>query len=288
MNEVVNKVVVKLSEVFDPESIGNLLASGIVNLLVLIAVFASFYLLWRLLHWVLQPAFQRSSMDETTTVFVNSLLKYGILILGLVTALDSAGVQTSAVLASLGIVGLTIGFAARDSLSNLISGLIIFLDRPFVIGDLVEIDGRYGEVERITLRSTRIVTVDGKMLAVPNVDVVNKTVTSYTNYPHLRIDIPVTIGVSEDVDKCREILLGLVKNNPVYIDEPEPRVAVQELNDYNTLLELKVWIDNERNHIRERDKLREDIFNAFNSANIDMPYETIQLAPFQMEMQKRN
>lgn len=288
MNNILNDVVSRLSEVFDPETIGALLASGIVNLLVLILVFSAFYILWRIVHWATQGFFNKSSLDKTSRVFINSLIKYGILIMGFVTALNSAGVETSAVLASLGIVGLTIGFAARDSLSNLISGLIIFLDRPFVIGDLVEIDGRYGEVHRITLRSTRIVTVDGKMLAVPNVDVVNKTVTSYTNFPHLRIDIPITIGVNESISRAREIMLGLVEENPDYMSEPPPRVTVEELNDYNILIKLKVWIDNERGHIPERSGLREQIFNAFNEAGIEMPYETFQLAPFKMEMQKRN
>ena len=283
INKIFESVTGKLADVFDPETIGTLLANGIISLFVILAVFFIFYLLWKILHWVLQPIFNRSNMDETTTIFANSLIKYGILILGLITALDSVGIKTSAVLASLGIVGLTIGFAARDSLSNLISGIIIFLDRPFVIGDLVEIDGNYGRVDRITLRSTRIVTVDGKMLAVPNVDVVNKTVTSYTNFPHLRLDVQVTIGVKENIDKARNILLDLVSNQHLYMDEPAPNVVVRELNDYNVLLELRVWIENEREHLQESFKLREEIFNAFNRNNIEMPFETIQLAPFRME-----
>ena len=83
-------------------------------------------------------------------------------------------VDTSAALASLGIAGLTIGFAARDALSNLISGILIFIDRPFVVGDLVEIEDHYGKVSAITLRSTRIITSDGKMLAVPNAEIINQ------------------------------------------------------------------------------------------------------------------
>lgn len=283
IQQIFNNITRKLGEVFDPETIGTLLAGGIINLFVILAVFFSFYLIWKVLHWILQPIFQKSKMDETTTIFTNSLIKYGILILGLITALDSVGIKTSAVLASLGIVGLTIGFAARDSLSNLISGIIIFLDRPFVIGDLVEIDGRYGQVHRITLRSTRIVTVDGKMLAVPNVDVVNKTVTSYTNFPHLRLDVQVTVGVKEDLEKARNILLGLVSDPSHYMDDPAPSVVVRELNDYNVQLELRVWIENEREHLQESFRLREAVFNAFSRADIDMPFETIQLAPFQME-----
>lgn len=287
IDKIFESISSKLAEIFDPETIGALLANGIINLFVILAIFLTFYLLWKILDWILQPIFRRSKMDETTTVFANSLIKYGILILGFITALDSVGIKTSAVLASLGIVGLTIGFAARDSLSNLISGIIIFLDRPFVIGDLVEIDGRYGQVDRITLRSTRIVTVDGKMLAVPNVDVVNKTVTSYTNFPHLRLDVQVTVGVNEDLEQARRILLDLVSDPSTYMTDPAPSVVVVELNDYNVMLELRVWIENEREHLQESAKLREAVFNAFNQANIEMPFETIQLAPFKMEQQIR-
>jgi len=282
VDEILSEISTRLSEVFDPTTLGSLLASGIINIIVILVVFFAFYLFWRVLHWGVQPVFGRSSMDETTTIFVNSLLKYGILIVGVVMALDTAGIKTSAVLASLGIVGLTIGFAARDSLSNLISGVIIFLDRPFVIGDLVEVDGQYGKVDRITLRSTRIITEGGKMLAVPNLDVVNKTVISYTNFPHIRIDLQVAVGVDENIEKARKLLLQLADERSVMTD-PAPRVVVEELNDYNILLELQVWIENEREHISERYALRESIYNAFRDANIHMPYETIQLSPFKIE-----
>lgn len=288
MKKLLDQIYLKISEIFSPEIIGDLLAEGIIDIAVLLSVLLAFYLLWRVTKLISKPIFEKTNLDETTTVFANSIIKYGILIFGLITALDSIGIKTSAVLASLGIVGLTIGFAARDSLSNIISGIIIYLDRPFVIGDLVEIEDKYGKVDRITLRSTRIVTVDGKMLAVPNVDVVNKTVASYTNFPHLRLDIQVTVGVNEDLDKARSILLRLVENNPIYMSEPVPSVVVKELNDYNVLIELRVWIDNERDHIPMRFQLRENIFKAFNKAGIHMPYETLQLAPFNASINSKN
>ena len=111
----------------------------------------------------------------------------------------------------MGIAGLTIGFAAKDSLSNLISGLLIFLYQPFLIGDLIEVDDLYGQVNKITLKSTNIVTVDSKMLSVPNTEIINKTVASYTKFPHLRLDIAVTVGLNEDLDRIRRILIGLVE-----------------------------------------------------------------------------
>jgi len=223
-------------------------------------------------------------MDETTISFVETILKYGIIAVGAIKGLDAAGIKTSAIIASLGIAGLTIGFAARDALSNLISGILIFLDRPFVIGDLIEIEDNYGKVERITLRSTRVVTKDGKMLAVPNAEVINKTVASYTNFPHLRLDVAVTIAVTEDIDRARQLLLSLVKEDPDFLKAPVPRVVVTELNDYNVALELQVWLDNERQHVEKRYDLREKVFNAFNKAGINMPFETIEITPLAVKI----
>lgn len=284
MYKLIDGILNRLSDVFNLENIGNLLADWITDITVILVVFGVFYLIWKLVEWISKPVFSRSSLDRTTRVFVRSLIKYGILTIGLVAALDSSGIKTSAVLASLGIVGLTIGFAARDSLSNIISGLIIYLDRPFVIGDLVEIEGHYGRVERITLRSTRVVTADGKMLAVPNIDVINKTVASFTNFPHLRIDVGVTIAVNEDIVRVRNVLLGVIEGDTGYMDDPEPRVVVKELNDYNNLVELQVWIYDEHRHVEHRYRLREKIFKALHEAGIEMPFETIALTPVTVKM----
>lgn len=199
--------------------------------------------------------------------------------MGAVNGLAAIGVNTASLLTSLGIAGLTIGFAARDALSNLISGLLIYWDRPFVIGDLLEVGNHYGRVEKITLRSTRVITTDGRMLAVPNTEIINTTVASYTNFPHLRIDVPVTVGVNEGIGQVRETLLGLVRDNPAYMHDPEPKVVVTALNDYNVQVELRAWAHDERRHVELRTGLREAVFNALNRAGIDMPFETLRIEP---------
>lgn len=284
MNVFFESVLSRLQEIFDPRDLGELMANGLVNLVVGLAVFLAFYLLWRILMLVMRRTIRRSTLDETTYSFVETAVKYTVLTIGLVGALDAIGIDTGALLASLGIVGVTIGFAARDSLSNFISGIIIFIDRPFVLGDLVEIDDKYGTVSEITLRSTRIITSDGRMLAVPNTEIVNKTVASYTNFPTLRLDIEFTIAVDEDIEKTRRILLGLVDDTQEYMKEPAPRVIVKALNDYNITLELQAWLKDERKHVEKRFELREKVFAALTKAGIDMPFETIQLAPMQVNM----
>lgn len=284
MSDFIAILLRRLEKTFDPVTLIKILVDGALGLLVAIAVMASFYLLWWLLRLVLRVSLKRN-IDATTFSFVETIVKFTLLIIGAITALDSAGIKTSALLTSLGIAGLTIGFAARDALSNLISGILIFIDRPFVLGDLVEIDGQYGKVDRITLRSTRVVTSNGRMMAVPNTEIINKTVVSYTNFPNLRIDIEVTVGVNEDLDNVRRLLLSLVKDESVFMAEPAPRVVVTALNDYNVAMELQAWIYDERRHVEVRFELREKVFKILTQAGVELPFETIQLQPLEIRPQ---
>lgn len=279
-----DSIFARLQEIFNPGDMGEHLADGLANLVVGLAVFLAFYLLWRVLMMIMRRTLRNSTLDKTTYSFFETAAKYVVLTIGVVGALNAVGIDTGALLASLGIVGVTIGFAARDSLSNFISGIIIFIDRPFVLGDLVEIDDKYGRVSEITLRSTRVVTSDGRMLAVPNTEIVNKTVASYTNFPNLRLDIPLTIAVDEDIEKTRQILLELMYDNAEYLKDPQPRVIVTALNDYNIAIELQAWLKDERQHVEKRSELREKAFNALNRAGVEMPFETLQIAPMQVNM----
>jgi small conductance mechanosensitive channel len=126
------------------------------------------------------------------------------------------------------------------------------------------------------------------MLAVPNAVIMNKTVTSYTNFPHLRLDIAVTIALTENIDRARTILLSLVRQDSDCMETPKPEVVVTTLNDYNIVLELRVWIEYERQHIQKRLELREKMFNALTDAGVQMPYETIQLAPYKVEVSRNS
>jgi small conductance mechanosensitive channel len=283
MDLFLQNILSQLEKIFHPETLSAQFAQLLSQLTVGAIVLFVFYVGWLLANQGLRLILKRSGTNEMTSTFLTTLAKYSLLIIGVVTALDSMGIKVSAVLASLGIAGLTIGFAARDSLSNVIAGVLIFLDRPFSIGDLVEIEGFYGKVDKITLRSTRIVTVDGKMLAVPNIEIINKTVASYTNFPNIRLDIPISIAVTEDLDKTRQILLNLVQGKPEFLSSPPPRVVVKELNDYNNTIELQVWLEDERLHVEKRFELREKAFKACLENGIEMPFETFSINPIELK-----
>lgn len=252
--------------------------------LVMATIYLVFFLVfWLVLSRALDLLFRRAKLDQTAANFVQEILKYTLFCIGGLACLGALGINTTSILASLGVVGLTLGFAAKDTLSNVIAGIFIFWDRPFTTGDLVEIEDVYGRVQQITLRSTRIVTVDGKMVAIPNTNIVNNKVISYTNFPHLRLDIDVTIGVEEDIEAARQLLLNALKaEGDRYLDTPPATVVVTALNDYNIALQLRVWIEDEREHVAERFYLREKVFTILRDSGVDLPYETIQMiAPYQ-------
>lgn len=278
ISQLLESLVLRLKEYFDLDRLGLMFGEFVINGTVIVIVLMVFYLIWRVFNGVISPRLKRH-LDKTSVAFIETLIKYSVLGVAVIVALSSVGIKTTALLGSLGVAGLTIGFALRDTLSNIISGILVFMDRPFTIDDLVEIDGNYGRVDRITLRTTRIVTNDGKMLAVPNSEIMNKTVTSFTNFPNLRVDVSVTVGVAEDLNEVRKNLLVIVEEDEEYLHDPPPSMVVTVLGDYNVEVELRAWLREEKDHVKKRFELREKIYNTLTAAGVDMPFETIQLAP---------
>ncbi|KAA3602046.1 MAG: mechanosensitive ion channel family protein [Calditrichaeota bacterium] len=236
-----------------------------------------FVIFWKIIDKLLKVSFKRIDLDTTIQSFIIQITKNVIFLIAIITALSQVGINTGSILASLGVAGLTIGFAAKDALSNIISGLFIFWDRPFVIGDLIEINGQYGKVEQITMRSTRVSTIDGKMIAIPNTQIVNSMVASYTNFPNLRIDIKFTVDVSENLENIREKLFEIVQDKEIYLAEPAPEIVLNDIKDFNIELIFRVWIKDEKKHIPIRFKLREQILDTLVKADVKMPFETINV-----------
>ncbi len=272
----------KLYTVFDPRVLFIKFAGILPDVIISIITILIFIILWKVLKRGTSFFIKKSQMDLTAASFVQTTIKYSIITVGVITALSQVGINITSILTSIGILGITIGFAAKDALSNIISGIFIFWDRPFVINDLIEIEGEYGMVDQITLRTTRIITVDGKMLAIPNNTVVNQIVSSYTNFPTLRLDLDFTVGLNEDIGKIRKLLFAIVSGDDDILISPAPEIVVTALNDYNLGMQFRVWIKDERIHVAKRFDLREKIYETLLNAGVDMPLETIQLAPIKI------
>lgn len=185
------------------------------------------------------------------------------------------GIDMTAWVASAGIVGLAVSFAAKDTLSNLFSGVFILADSPYKIGDYVVLDGNQrGKVTHIGLRSTRLVTRDDVEVTVPNSIMGNSKITNQSGGPDPKFRIRVKVGVAygTDIEKVREILMQIAINESLVTKTPEPRVRFREFGASSLDFELLCWIQDPELRGRTLDKLNVAVYNKFNEENIEIPY----------------
>ncbi len=178
-------------------------------------------------------------------------------------------------LTSAGIVGIAVGFAAKDTLSNLFSGIFIVADSPYKVGDFVVLDERIrGQVIEIGMRSTRLMTRDDIEVTVPNAVIANAQIVNETGGPHekMRVRVKVEAAYGSDVDQVREVLMSCIEGVGHLCDTPEPRVRFREFGSSGLLFELLAWIDEPVYRGRVLDALHVNVYKAFNAAGIEIPY----------------
>lgn len=187
----------------------------------------------------------------------------------LVAALDAVGVPTTSLLAVLGAAGLAIGLALKDSLSNIASGVMLIVLRPFRAGDTVLIAGQEGTVEHVRIFHTRLRTAQNHDVILPNSAITAGPIVNYTARPQRRIDIALNIGYGEDLGRVRDLLLALAKANARVLAEPVPDVGVVALGEQAVSVHLHAWVDT-AHHGLARSELLEAIRETFARENIPL------------------
>lgn len=178
-------------------------------------------------------------------------------------------------LAGAGIVGIAVGFAAKDTLANLFSGVFIVADAPYQVGDFIVLDsGERGRVSQIGLRSTRLLTRDDIEITVPNAVIANAKITNESGGPWQkeRVRVPVAVAYGSDVDRVREILMEVANSNSSIDAHPEPRVRFRSFGDSGLDVELLGWIHEPVLRGRVIDALIIEIYKRFGVEGIEIPY----------------
>lgn len=200
-----------------------------------------------------------------------------LVIIGAATyfALVAWSIDVTGWLASAGIVGLAVGFAAKDSLANLFAGIFIIADAPYKIGDMIKFeDGLRGRVTDIGLRSTRILTRDNIEINIPNSIIGNSKVVNESAGPHEKERVPIKVSVAygSDIDLVRQILLDCPKGQPHICEDPAPSVFFVNFGASGLDFWLMVWIHEPYFWEEVVDNLNGRVYNAFNAAGIEIPY----------------
>lgn len=178
-------------------------------------------------------------------------------------------------LASAGVIGIAVGFAAKDTLSNLFSGIFIVADSPYKVGDFVVLDNATrGKVLDIGMRSTRLLTRDDVEITVPNSVIANSQIVNQTGGPSdkMRVRVKVEAAYGSDVDQVEEVLLGCVEGVEQVCSDPAPRVRFRAFGGSGLGFELLAWIDEPVYRGRVLHALNTNVYKAFNAAGIEIPY----------------
>lgn len=173
---------------------------------------------------------------------IEKTIAYGGAIVILMLVADAASIDLTAVLATAGVLGIAVGWAAQTSLSNVIAGIFLLFDRPFTVGDVIMVEGQMGTVERVSLMSTFLRTFDNLVVRWPNEVVLKATITNYATLPVRRVEVPVRIPADTPIDQVVPPLRTALQEIDVLLLEPAPEVRLSDLADGGLTLLTRGWV----------------------------------------------
>ena len=210
----------------------------------LLAVFVfivSLYLA-RLTKKPLEEVLQKRRVDPGAIGLLVEALRWGIILFGTIFALQQF-VDVATFLAGLGLLGFTVGFALQDVMKNFAAGVLLLLQRPFVVGDAITVKEFDGSVMAIDLRSTEIRTWDGRIVILPNADVINNPIINYTRSVLRRLEVPVGVAYETDLKLAQQIILETMQQMPGVLEDPAPFIVVNAFGESSVDLSAFYWID---------------------------------------------
>jgi len=226
--------------------------------------------------WYIRRIAERfeSRADDELIPLIKRLFQIATWAIAIIIVLDHFGIGVNSLIVALGTGSLALGLAAKETLSNMIAGFVLFVDRPLRIGDRVLLEnGTKGDVAEIGLRSTKILTFENTIMVVPNAQIVNEKVTNLS-YPDPKIRVMVDFGVAygSDLDKIKDIVLGVAVKHPKILEEPEPKVYFIDFGDSSLNMRLVARTADYKDQWDTAEEIRIDIWKAFRANGIEIPF----------------
>jgi small-conductance mechanosensitive channel len=231
------------------------------------------------IRYIIKFSTNHSIINNDNQPLIINLIKVLLLIISLVLMLSTWELDLTPLLASAGILSVIIGFAAKDTIANFLGGISVIIDKPYRIGDWIELDQNdRGEVVDIGLRSTRIKTRDDVLISIPNSIISNaKIINESFPYHNYRLRIPISVHFNADLELVEKELTLLAENNDKVLNDPFPRVRFREFGTSTINCELLCWT----NHPADRGLiihlLLKEIYLKFNELGIDFPYQQLDV-----------
>ena len=224
----------------------------------------------------LRKALEKANIDSTLVKFLGDLAYFGLLVLVIIAALGTLGVDTTSFAAIIAAAGLAVGLALQQNVSNFGAGVLILFLRPFKIGDFVEAGGATGVVEAIGIFNTTFKTGDNKIILVPNSNIIGNNIVNYSREPIRRIDLVIGVGYEDDLKLVKETLEDILNSDERILKDPAPSVSLAELADSSVNFNVRPWVKSE-DYWAVRSALLEKIKLTFDEKGINIPYPQLDV-----------
>lgn len=273
-------VVTKITQTDYQQLVNDLLSQAMwIGLKILLALAIFFVGKW-ITNWIiriLNRAFERKNVDLSLRNFLRSMIKVVMMILVILAAIQTLGINTTSFLAIFASAGLAVGMALSGTLQNFAGGVILLLLRPYRVGDYITAQGQSGTVKNIGLFSTQLSTPDNRIIYVPNSSISTSIVDNYSQPTTRRIDWNVSITYGDDVDTAREAILAMLNADKRVLHEPaEPMVVVAELSSSAVILKVRAWSANDDYWTLFWD-INEKIYKELPAKGIHFPYPKLDV-----------
>jgi small conductance mechanosensitive channel len=240
-----------------------------------LGIIAALVVLWivaRLVRGLAARGIRRMSrLSRLLQDFLLKVVFWLAFLVGLLIVLSALGVNITPLFAVVGGASFILAFAMQETLGNLAAGLMIMINKPFDVGDLINTNGILGKVEAVSIVSTTVRTVDNQVVILPNSSVWGSIITNVTVSPTRRVDLVFGIGYGDDIEKAGAVLERVVRAHPMVLDDPEPIIQVNELADSSVNFVVRPWAETE-NYWQVYWDLTRQVKQAFDAEGISIPF----------------
>lgn len=267
----------KLLSSLDTKTLSTIIIGYLPNLFMAMILFFLFWFANKLIQQVLNSFMKKMKVEKEPSNLLLRGAKIGLYIFAFLTIADQLQINIKSLLAGVGVVGLALSFAAKDTISNIISGIVIIIDRPFKEGDWVLLGSLDATVTQIRLRTTVLTTFNNETVVVPNQQISQERIINYTITPKIRVKIPIGIAYKESISAARTALLETTKDDTRILQSPLPIVIVKDLGDSSVNLQLRFWIENSDDQYEFIYEYTEKCKLALDKVGIEIPYPHVQM-----------
>jgi len=207
-------------------------------------------------------------------ILLRRFIYYTCVLLIIISVMNEMGFKLSALLGAAGVLGIAIGFASQTSVSNIISGLFLISEKPFTIGDIIQIGDTVGYVISIDLLSVKVRTFDYRFVRIPNENMIKAEITNLTRFESRRVNLQLSVPYTADLPRVNSILEAVAAKEPLALKEPQPTIQFDCFGESGIGIMFGVWGRNE-DYVLLRTNLIIQIMESFRAAGIDIPYQHI-------------